>query len=90
MNRLNYLNKPYFDHGALNQISIVIRELGIKKPLICSDPGLMAIGMTDKISPLLFLMRHLQTLLKRQLKKPASYTKKITVMELSALVEVPV
>ena len=53
MNRLNYLNKPYFGHGALNQISIVISGLGIKKPLICSDPGLMAIGMMDKISNLI-------------------------------------
>ena len=53
MNQLNYLNKPFFDHGALEKISEVLRDLGLKKPLICTDPGLSEIGMLDKLRSLI-------------------------------------
>ena len=51
--QLNYLNKPHFENGAIKSISQVLEEHGIKNPLICTDPGLVAIGMTDKIRNLL-------------------------------------
>ena len=37
--QLNYFNRPYFENGAINKISEVLKTLGIKNPLICSDPG---------------------------------------------------
>ncbi len=51
--QLNYLNKPYFENGSIKNISSVLKELGVKNPLICTDPGLASIGMSDKIRGLL-------------------------------------
>ena len=51
--QLNFFNKPHFENGSLKKISEVLKTLGIKKPLICTDPGLASIGMTDKIRNLL-------------------------------------
>ena len=51
--QLNYFNRPYFENGAIQKISEVLNLHGIKNPLICSDPGLSSIGMTDKIKNLI-------------------------------------
>ena len=51
--QLNFFNKPHFENGSLKKISEVLQAHGIKKPLICTDPGLASIGMTDKIRNLL-------------------------------------
>ena len=51
--QLNYLNKPYFENGSIKNISLVLKELGVKNPLICTDTGLASIGMSDKIRGLL-------------------------------------
>ena len=47
MPQLNFKNRPYFGHGEITEISNVLRSLNIKKPLICTDPGLVEIGMLD-------------------------------------------
>ena len=51
--QLNFFNKPHFENGSLKKISEVLKAHGIKRPLICTDPGLSSIGMTDKIRNLL-------------------------------------
>tara|TARA_B100000424_G_scaffold55325_1_gene39869 strand:- start:61 stop:1191 length:1131 start_codon:yes stop_codon:yes gene_type:complete len=51
--QLNFFNKPHFENGSLKKISEVLKAQGIKKPLICTDPGLASIGMTDQIRNLL-------------------------------------
>ena len=51
--QLNYFNRPHFENGAIEKISKVLKSLGIKNPLICSDPGLSSIGMTEKIGSLI-------------------------------------
>ena len=51
--QLNYLNKPYFENGSIKNISSVLQALGVKNPLICTDPGLASIWMSDKIRGLL-------------------------------------
>ena len=51
--QLKYLNKPHFENGAIKNISQVLEEHGIKNPLICTDPGLSNIGMSDMIRNLL-------------------------------------
>ena len=51
--QLNYFNRPYFENGAIKKISEVLRTQGIKNPLICTDPGLSSIGMTEKIRNLI-------------------------------------
>ena len=51
--QLKYINKPHFDNGAIEKISEVLKTHGIKNPLICTDPGLSSIGMTDMLRNLL-------------------------------------
>ena len=51
--QLNYFNRPYFENGAITKISEVLKSNGIKNPLICTDPGLSSIGMTEKIRNLI-------------------------------------
>mgnify|MGYP001205697584 FL=1 len=51
--QLNYFNRPYFENGAIKKISEVLKTQQIKNPLICTDPGLSAIGMTDRIRNLI-------------------------------------
>ena len=51
--QLNYFNRPYFENGAINKLSEILTTHGIKNPLICTDPGLSSIGMTDKIRNLI-------------------------------------
>ena len=51
--QLNYFNRPYFENGAIKKISEVLGAHEVKNPLICSDPGLSSIGMTDKIRNLI-------------------------------------
>ena len=53
MTQLNFINKPIFDHGALKQTSEVLRSIGIKKPLICTDKGIVEIGMLNNLRSLL-------------------------------------
>ena len=53
MTQLNYINKPVFDHGAIEQISEVLGGIGIKKPLICTDPELVQLGMLDQLRNLI-------------------------------------
>ena len=52
--QLNYFNRPHFENGAIEKISKVLKSHGIKNPLICSDPGLSSIGMTEKIGSLIY------------------------------------
>lgn len=49
MANLSFINSPSFDFGALSEISAHLRTLGVKKPLICTDPGLVRIGLTDRL-----------------------------------------
>jgi alcohol dehydrogenase class IV len=51
--QLNYFNRPYFENGAIDKLPEVLKTYGIKNPLICTDPGLSSIGMTDKIRNLI-------------------------------------
>ena len=51
--QLRYFNQPHFENGSLKLISQVLKEHGINKPLICTDPGLVKIGITDKIRNLI-------------------------------------
>ena len=53
MDQLNYINKPLFGHGSVGHVSEVLREMGISKPLICTDPGLKDIGMLDQVRNLI-------------------------------------
>tara|TARA_Y100000991_G_scaffold193340_1_gene161358 strand:+ start:563 stop:1696 length:1134 start_codon:yes stop_codon:yes gene_type:complete len=51
--QLNYFNRPYFENGAIGKLPEVLRTNNVKNPLICTDPGLSSIGMTDKVRDLI-------------------------------------
>tara|TARA_Y100000766_G_scaffold283596_1_gene299652 strand:+ start:2156 stop:3286 length:1131 start_codon:yes stop_codon:yes gene_type:complete len=47
--QLNYLNKPFFGNGSLENLPKILEDLKLNHLLICTDPGLDEIGMTNKI-----------------------------------------
>lgn len=49
MANLSFINSPSFDFGVLTEVSDKLRELGVRKPLICTDPGLVRIGLTNRL-----------------------------------------
>ena len=49
MSNLTFLNSPLFDHGAITQINGVLRDLSVKRPLICTDPGLAKSPLMDAL-----------------------------------------
>ena len=51
--QLNFLNKPYFENGCINKLSSILEDEKMLNPLICTDPGLSDLGMTDQIINLL-------------------------------------
>ena len=53
MPQLNYINNPIFEHGAIKQISDILGGMGIKRPLICTDLGLVQLGMLDDLRNLI-------------------------------------
>lgn len=46
---LSFINSPTFDFGSIARISDTLRALGVKRPLICTDPGLVRIGLIDRL-----------------------------------------
>ena len=53
MATLTFMNQTIFDHGASNQLGQVLAMHGIRRPLLCTDKGLVNLGMvTDLVSHL--------------------------------------
>ena len=53
MANLTFMNNTIFDHGASNQLGQVLAMHGIRRPLLCTDKGLVNLGMvTDLVSHL--------------------------------------
>ncbi|WP_127143935.1 iron-containing alcohol dehydrogenase [Pelagibacterium montanilacus] len=53
MSTINYLTRIEFGEGAIGQLPALIDDLGISRPMIASDRGLLATGMVEKIAGLL-------------------------------------
>ena len=49
MSNLTFMNGPLFDFGAIDHIGMVLETMGVQRPLICTDPGLEAIGLLDRL-----------------------------------------
>lgn len=45
MAQLTFMTHTIFDHGASKQLAKVLRQQGIKRPLLCTDRGLTDLGM---------------------------------------------
>ena len=53
MANLTFMNQTIFDHGASTQLGQVLAQHGIRRPLLCTDKGLVNLGMvTDLVSHL--------------------------------------
>ena len=48
MATLRYVNTAEFDFGAIKQLNATLKELGVTKPLICTDKGLVKVGIVDQ------------------------------------------
>lgn len=47
MASLPYLTDCRFDHGARAQLGPALKRLGVTRPLVVTDPGIVAIGLLD-------------------------------------------
>ena len=47
MTNLNFINSPFFDYGAINQINNILKRHNINRPLICTDPGIIKTDLLD-------------------------------------------
>ena len=53
MTILNFMNHTIFDHGATSKLARSLRQCNIERPLLCTDIGLVKIGLVQKIKDLL-------------------------------------
>lgn len=49
MSFINYLTKIEFEFGAVARLQAVLSDLGISRPLLVTDPGIVAAGIVDQI-----------------------------------------
>ena len=50
MATLTFMNQTIFDHGASSKLGEVLALHGIRKPLLCTDRGLVDLGMVDALA----------------------------------------
>ena len=50
MATLTFMNHTIFDHGASSQLGQVLSLHGIRKPMLCTDRGLVGLGMVDTLA----------------------------------------
>ena len=50
MANLTFMTDIRFDHGACQQLATVLARHGISRPLICTDRGLVDLGMVDALT----------------------------------------
>ena len=50
MATLTFMNHTIFDHGASSKLGQVLALHGIRKPLLCTDRGLVDLGMVDALA----------------------------------------
>lgn len=53
MATLNFMTTTLFDHGATRQLPDVLARLGVSRPLLCTDPGLVSAGVVGEIETIL-------------------------------------
>ena len=49
MATLNFVNTTHFDHGVIRQLGAALTALGVQRPLLCTDPGLVAAGIVSAV-----------------------------------------
>ena len=50
MANLTFMTQTLFDHGASQQLGLVLGQHGIERPLLCTDRGLVDLGMVTELA----------------------------------------
>ena len=50
MATLTFMNHTIFDHGAISKLGQLLDLQCIRKPLLCTDRGLVDLGMVDALA----------------------------------------
>ncbi len=53
MPRMNFVTPAEFDFGAINKLGRALASTGITRPLVCTDKGIIAAGILDKVREVL-------------------------------------
>ncbi|MBV8765047.1 MAG: iron-containing alcohol dehydrogenase, partial [Hyphomicrobiales bacterium] len=48
---IQYLNRAWLEAGAVKRLPRELEMLGVKRPLLCTDPGIVASGLLEKLRP---------------------------------------
>ena len=46
---IQYINRAWLEAGAVKRLSRELEALGVKRPLLCTDPGIVASGLIEKV-----------------------------------------
>jgi 4-hydroxybutyrate dehydrogenase len=46
---IQYINRAWLEAGAVKRLARELDGLGVKRPLLCTDPGIVASGLLDKV-----------------------------------------
>ncbi len=49
MASIYYITQVQFDFGAIRQVRAECERIGIRRPLVCTDPGIVAAGLLDRL-----------------------------------------
>ena len=49
MTILSFMNHTIFDNGACSKLEKTLKQCRIERPLLCTDIGLVKIGLVDEI-----------------------------------------
>ena len=49
MPTMTFMNQTIFDHGASDQLAQTLAQYGIRRPLLCTDQGLVGLGMVSDL-----------------------------------------
>ena len=50
MASLTFMTETLFDHGASQNLALVLTQHGIRRPLLCTDKGLVNLGMVNDLA----------------------------------------
>ena len=48
---IQYINRAWLEAGAVKRLPRELEGLGVKRPLLCTDPGIVASGLLEKLRP---------------------------------------
>src|SRR5580704_14748448 len=48
---IQYINRAWLEAGAVKRLARELEGLRVKRPLLCTDPGIVASGLLEKLRP---------------------------------------